>query len=198
MQDKLIEKIEGLKKSLLVAKKKIISSYQGRYLGIDTYDVTLNDGTKKTVETITKGSGSGDAVVIIPVTKEGKYLLIIESRPNTKEGVVIEFPAGMVDKGESPIKAAIRELREETGYTYDTISELEWHYQDQGCSNAIIRTYLATGCYKIGNQQLDEGERIKVIEVYEKDLNSLLYQENGIKDANTKIAALSLLLRKKD
>lgn len=59
-----------------------------------------------------------DAVVIITIIK-GKTcldtLLVEQFRPPI-QGVGIEFPAGLVDKGETPEQAALRELKEETGY----------------------------------------------------------------------------------
>ena len=174
---------------------KLISVYENGYIGKKVYDIELADGTVKRCEQITKNKGNGDAVVIIPCTSDGNFVMIVESRPNIDNGVAIEFPAGMIDENEDPLVAAKRELLEETGYEVNSISKLEWHYQDQGCSKAVITTYIAEGCKKIGEQKLDHDEKIKPIEMtYDEVLE--LVKNNEISDANTKIAFMEYTLRK--
>ncbi|MCK4918620.1 MAG: NUDIX hydrolase [Candidatus Pacebacteria bacterium] len=56
----------------------------------------------------------GDAVLIIPRTKEGNYVLTVQTRHGKKEEVY-EFPSGGIRDGETPQDAATRELLEETG-----------------------------------------------------------------------------------
>ena len=187
--------IEELKQKYRVKDRKLISSYQEGYIGKNVYEVTLNDGTIKHSEQILKQKRNGDAVVIIPVTELNRFVIIIESRPVTYEEVAVEFPAGMVDEGETYEQAARRELEEETGYTSDKLIELEWHYQDQGCSKAIIKTYVAVNCQKTKEQNLDEGERITSLEVTEQGLDEL-YNNQEFNDANTKIAYLTYKLKK--
>jgi ADP-ribose pyrophosphatase len=43
-------------------------------------------------------------------------MIIVQYRPPV-EAFCVEFPAGLIDEGESPEQAAVRELREETGYS---------------------------------------------------------------------------------
>jgi 8-oxo-dGTP pyrophosphatase MutT (NUDIX family) len=55
-------------------------------------------------------------VLVIPVLRpSGRLLLIRQYRPPV-DGVVLEFPAGLVDAGETHGEAAVREVLEETGY----------------------------------------------------------------------------------
>lgn len=56
-----------------------------------------------------------DAVVAIPRTRDGRWVLTREWRASLG-GWCIQFPGGMVDEGENPIDAAARECWEETGY----------------------------------------------------------------------------------
>lgn len=186
--------------NLQTVKKELISSYEEGYIGKRTYKVTLNDGSTRICDQITKKKDNGDAVVIIPITEDGNFVMIVESRPNTKETVVLEFPAGMVDSGEESKVAAIRELLEETGYQPNNVYELEWHYQDQGCSSAIIRTFVAEGCKKVQEKRESDGERLEYIEMTYEDVLEYIKNSSmieGIKDANSKIAFMEYTLRKK-
>ena len=56
-----------------------------------------------------------DWVLILARTKEGKWVMTEQYRHGTGK-IALEFPAGIIDKGETPKEAAIRELQEECGY----------------------------------------------------------------------------------
>ena len=177
-------------------KKELVSSYQDGYIGKRLYRVTLADGSSRMVEEITKRGVPGDAVVVIPITKDGNVIMVVQSRPNTKETVSVELPAGMVDPGEDYQTTAVREMLEETGYEAENVYELEWHYQDQGCSGAIIKTFVAEGCKKKQDVKLDDGEKLTYVEMPFDDVLNMI-KTNEINDANTKIAVLEYTLRKK-
>lgn len=194
------DKIAKAVKSLKVKSSELISAYEEGYIGKKVYRVTLNDGSTRICEQITKNKSNGDAVVIIPITLDGNFVMIIESRPNTLGTVALEFPAGMVDKGEDFETAAKRELLEETGYAATEIYELESHYQDQGCSKAIIKTYVALGCRKLQEKNLDDGEKLEYIEMSYDDILELIKgdsKELKLNDANSKIAFMEYTLKKR-
>ena len=176
--------------------KKLISTYQDGYIGKNVYKVTLADGSTRRVEEILKRGVSGDAAVIIPITTEGNIVMVVQSRPNTKETVSIELPAGMVDPGEDYQTTAVREMLEETGYEAENVYELEWHYQDQGCSGAIIKTFVAEGCKKEQEVRLDEGEKLQYVEMSCEDIMNMI-KSRSISDANTKIAMMEYTLKMK-
>lgn len=189
--------IKSLVSKLKIKEVKLLSSYKKWYIGKNVFEVTLNDGSKKHVEQILKNGRNGDAVVIIPITEEGKFIMIVQSRPNTKEEVLVEFPAGMIDEGEDSLASAKRELLEETGYISDDFKEIEWHYQDQGCSQAIIRIYVAEGCHKVQEQRLDGGERLKPIEMTYSEILKLIQEGNLVNDASTKLGFMNYTMKKK-
>ena len=54
-------------------------------------------------------------VLILARTKEGKWVMTEQYRHGTGK-IALEFPAGIIDKGETPEEAAIRELQEECGF----------------------------------------------------------------------------------
>ena len=177
-------------------KKELVSSYQDGYIGKRVYRVTLADGSSRMVEEITKRGVPGDAAVVIPITKDGNVIMVVQSRPNTKETVSVELPAGMVDPGEDFQNTAIREMLEETGYDAENIYELEWHYQDQGCSGAVIKTFVAEGCKKKQDVKLDDNEILTYVEMSFDDIFKMI-KNKEISDANTKVAVLEYTLRKK-
>ncbi len=176
--------------------KELVSSYHDGYIGKNVYKVTLEDGSIRIVEQITKKGISGDAVVIIPITEDNNVVMVVQSRPNTKDTVSIELPAGMVDDGEEFETAAIREMLEETGYEAQNVYELEWHYQDQGCSEAVIKTFVAEGCKKVQDKNLGNGEKLEYVEMSFDDILKMI-KTNEINDANTKIAVMEYTLKNK-
>jgi ADP-ribose pyrophosphatase len=179
-----------------VVDKELISTYQEGYIGKNIYKVTLSDGSTRRVEEILKRGVPGDAAVIIPITTEGNIIMVVQSRPNMKETVSVELPAGMVDPGESHQDTAVREMLEETGYEAKNVYELEWHYQDQGCSGAVIKTFVAEGCKKKQELRLDEGERLQYVEMSYEDIMNMI-KSREISDANTKIAMMEYTLKTK-
>lgn len=58
---------------------------------------------------------SGSWAQIVPVTKERDVVLVRQYRHGASR-VTLEMPAGLVDPGEDPAEAAVRECLEETGY----------------------------------------------------------------------------------
>ena len=191
-REKMLKAIREFK----TVKKELVSSYQDGYIGKRVYRVTLADGSSRMVEEITKRGVPGDAAVVIPITKDGNVIMVVQSRPNTKETVSVELPAGMVDPGEDYQTTAVREMLEETGYDAENIYELEWHYQDQGCSGAIIKTFVAEGCKKEQEVRLDEGEKLQYVEMSYEDIMNMI-KSREINDANTKIAMMEYTLHKK-
>src|SRR5258706_16415792 len=56
-----------------------------------------------------------DWVSVVPVTRDGKFVLVRQYRIGI-DAPTLEIPGGVIDEGQEPPGAALRELREETGY----------------------------------------------------------------------------------
>ncbi len=136
-----------------------LEPYQGRYLKI-----IEEDGW----EYVERAASDG-AVVMVPVSKEGKLILVEQYRVPLQRKV-LEFPAGLINDQKSQIKetwqeAASRELMEETGYQATEWEQLTVGPPSPGLSNEQVILALSTGVLKKGPGGGVEGEQIKVIEV---------------------------------
>ena len=173
--NKIIDEFKTIKKE----KKE-----GNKFLSIESYICELNNGKVITREKILKGGNDGSAVIVLPITKNEKVILAIEPRVFTEKTVDMGLPSGYIENGEEPKDAALRELKEETGYVPNRLQYLGSFYQDQGCSSALNHYFIAFDCEKKYDQNLDESEFIKYVEVDFKELEYL--QDNGyIKGLNS-------------
>lgn len=168
MQDNIEEIINEYK---TIEKEKIDGN---KFLSIETYECKLNNGKTIRIEKLLKGHGDGSAAIVLPITKDNKVVLAIEPRVFAKNTVDIGLPSGYIEEYELPLNAAIRELKEETGYVPVEIKYLGSFYQDQGCSAALNHYFIAFNCEKKYDQQLDQDEFVKYVEVSLKDLDYLI------------------------
>jgi len=117
-----------------------------------------------------------DWVTIIPELSEGvdaEFLMVRQYRHGS-ENVEMEFPAGVIDPGEKPAQAAVRELLEETGYQAEELRQIGSVSPNPAFMTNRTYTYLARGLQKISSQNLDEHEILDVHTVaYEKLKNSI-------------------------
>lgn len=129
------------------------------------------------------------AVVILAKTTDDKFIFIKEKRTAVGNIELLEMPAGVVEDNEDPREAAIRELKEETGYVTKDVEFLTEYYPSCGYTNEKIFVYLAKDLKEKQEQELDETEEIKVIEVNKEDAYKLL-KEGKIYNAATQIALM--------
>lgn len=85
-------------------------------------------------------------VAILAITKAQQVILVEQFRPGPKK-VLRELPGGYIDKGESPLAAARRELREETGYAGSLTVVTK--FADCAYSSRIRHCFLATRCHLV-------------------------------------------------
>ena len=93
--------------------------YKGKIIDVYSDKVRLENG-RITYRDVVRHI---DAVAIFAIDSEGDVLIVKQHRyPVGKE--LIELPAGLIDEGETPLEAAKRELKEETGYRANSWNEL--------------------------------------------------------------------------
>lgn len=113
-------------------------------------------------------------VNIIPITRQNTVILVQQYRHGIDD-ITLEVPGGLVDAGEEPCLAAMRECREETGFAANIEAELLGVNQpNPAFLNNHCYSYLWRGCERVQEQQLDGNEDISVHEVPITDIPALI------------------------
>ena len=119
-----------------------------------------------------------DWVNVIAITKDGKF--VMERQYRHAAGVTAyELPCGVMEKGESPLEAAQRELAEETGYGGGEWREMMTISPNPGAMTNWTHCFVATGVEKTSAQHFDEHECLTV-HLLDRDYVRRLLDENAI------------------
>ncbi len=105
-----------------------------------------------------------DWVNIVALTPEGKILVVKQFRLGI-ESVTTETPAGVMEVGEKPQVAAIRELVEETGYTTDDWTYLGWVEPNPAFQDNRCHQFLAENVIRTQDVNQDDGEDVEFCEM---------------------------------
>ena len=115
-----------------------------------------------------------DWVNVIPLTQDKKMVLVGQYRHSAQE-YRWEIPGGAIDakNQESPDQTALRELKEETGFS-GQIFQQQKHRPNPALQNNWMHTFLIKNCELVGKQELDPYEDIEVKLVNWQELNDLI------------------------
>ena len=156
--------------------------YKGAILNLRRDKVTVMEGTS--YREIVEHNGGA---VIAAVRNDGRMIMVKQFR-KPAERVMLEVPAGKIDAGEDPMAAALRELKEETGYTAGHIQKMTQMYPSVGYSQEILHIFLCTEL-EAGETAFDENEAID-IETYDIDILAGMVMTGQIQDGKSQIAIL--------
>lgn len=112
-------------------------------------------------------------VNIIPITPQREVVMVNQYRFGS-EKASLEIPGGMADFGEDPKEAAIRELKEETGFEGNKVIEIGRVESNPAIMSNHTYTYLVLDCEKSSDQNLDGTEDIEIIFKKIDDIPSLI------------------------
>ncbi|MEZ8125913.1 ADP compounds hydrolase NudE [Vibrio splendidus] len=95
---------------------------QSKLFSIESLDLRFSNGVERTYERMKPSDRN--AVMMVPITEQGDILLVREYAAGT-ERYELGFPKGLIDPGEQPNQAAVRELKEEIGFGANKLTPLK-------------------------------------------------------------------------
>lgn len=123
-------------------------------------------------------SEKSDAVIILGVTEDNKFILIRQYR-YTIGDYIYELPAGLIDSGENIYEAAMREFKEETGlslHTYDMKLSRPF-YSSAGLTDECCSIVFGMASGEISDKNTEESEEIEVIYADLDEIKRILLEE---------------------
>jgi len=151
-----------------ILKSEII--FRGKLFNTKVDQIEYDSGNKAVREVAEHPGGA----VVVPVTDAGKIVMVTQHRfPINK--VLLELPAGKLNKDEDPFICVVRELEEETGYKSNNVKELGSIYTTPGYSTEKLWIYLAKDL-KPGDHNREEGEfGMQVFELSMQEIENKIY-----------------------
>lgn len=167
--------------SMMETTVKSDTIYDGKILTLKVNTVELPNMKYAKREIALHARGVG----IIALTNRGTMYMVRQYRAGVGE-VLLEIPAGLVDPGESPQEAAVRELQEEIKRQPESLVYLLDAYSSPGFTNEKLSLFLARGL-NYSPKDLDSTEFLEVEEFPVEDLFEMV-KNFDIVDAKSIIA----------
>jgi ADP-ribose pyrophosphatase len=165
-----------------VVEKQVV--YEGKKVRLEIHLLEDDAGNRSRREVCVHAG----AVVILPFVSDGRILLLRNKRYAVGQ-ILVELPAGTMEKKEDPINAAGRELQEETGFLATRLKPVGNFFSSPGILSEKMYAYAAYDLTKVG-QALEEDEDLEVFEAgYDEAIDMI--RTGQIQDAKT-IATLLL------
>jgi ADP-ribose pyrophosphatase len=170
-------------KSIPEKAKKV---FQGERYSVWQWEQELYDGSKATFE----GLGRASTAQIVGVLPGKKIVLVHDTQPHRK--AVITAAGGAIEEGETPAEAGKREFREETGYEVGTL--MPWYsFRPSATIDSSVHVFIGRDLRKIGEQNLEPGERIEIL-TYTFDEFIALGSDQNLRDLYMRIILLKAQL----
>jgi ADP-ribose pyrophosphatase len=156
--------------------------YDGRIINVrvDTIETPQGPHAYEVVE-------HSGAVVVVPMPSPDEIVLVRQYRVPLA-AYTWECCAGGIDAGETPEAAALRELREETGFRAQSLRRLWAAYSAPGFCNELLHFFVAER-WTAGETDFDAGEDITIRRFALDEVRAMI-ERDELRDAKTQIAVL--------
>lgn len=114
-----------------------------------------------------------DWVQVVPLTPDGRFVMVEQFRHGTRR-VTTEFPAGLVEPGETPAECAARELEEETGYVGESVDVVGDVDPNAALQNNRLHIVVIRGCRATGQRDEDPREHVRPTVVDPDDVDGMI------------------------
>jgi len=146
--------------------------YKGRKFNFEVNRLRLPNNSEGEWECVRHPGG----VLAVPVTADGKLVLVRQYR-FAVQGRLLEFPAGTLELGETPLETVKREIAEETGYQAGIWDSLGKFFLAPGYSDEVIYTFIARDLKKLDTPpQKDADEDIEIVILAPNELEKMIFQ----------------------
>ena len=133
-----------------------------------------------------------DYSILFPVLEDGRVLAMRSYRHGAGD-IVLGFPGGGIDAGETPPQAAQRELLEETGHTAAGILPLGAYITGANVRGSMSHFFLATGCRQVAEPNSGDLEEQELLRLTREEIAAVLRENRFHVLAHAAIAARALL-----
>lgn len=164
--------------------------FQGKLLALRSDSVKFLSNTGKEVE-VTREVVQHSAVVVMVAVDDKSNVLLVKQYRYAAGSELLEAPAGGIEPGEKPEEAALRELKEETGYGARKISPLGEFWALPGWCTEYLYGFLLQDLFPCHSDG-DEDEDIQVVSIPWDQIPGLI-KTGEIKDAKSIVSLLSAL-----
>lgn len=140
--------------------------------------------TVKGIEATREVVDHGAAVVVLPFDKYRRSVIMVQQYRYAIQDSCLEFPAGLIDATDaSPLAAAKRELKEETGRSASEWIPMGHFYPTPGFCNESFYFFMASD-FQVSETNFDDDEELIIHEVAIEELSEWI-QDFKIKDLKT-------------
>ncbi|MDD4180615.1 MAG: NUDIX hydrolase [Victivallaceae bacterium] len=170
-----------MRKNFQLLERKLLGS--GTFIKVEQLDFIDRRGIKRRWESAGRVNSNGAAIIIAEIVPDEKLILVKQFRPPAWREV-IEFPAGLIDAGESAAESAVRELREETGFE----GEVKHVFDDVISAPGMSSEKLTVVMIKVDGAKYqnglpascqDESEDIETIVIHKDELFDFLKKSSN-------------------